>query len=194
MSKDPESFMFTPAEAAYMSGCGSGEFAAMVEMGIVQAEPRSGNWLIDGQEVYRLIRSRFPIVQSGKARMMTCGQHTFMATPEMSSCPGLRKMENGPTGCGRPIRPANTDEVISEIRRLATVRTRRDSKSRRCLNCGRLAKMGRYMRVCEDCLHLRKKSGSRSQNTWNGRRHTCCGSRVSWRHRIGCKAKNIKKF
>lgn len=30
------------------------------------------------------------------------------------------------------------------------------------------------------------QSGSRSEKTWNGQEHTCCGSRGCYRHKVDC--------
>ena len=36
---------------------------------------------------------------------------------------------------------------------------------------------------------MRGEGGSRKEETWNEKRHThsCCGSRVPWRHKVNCK-------
>jgi hypothetical protein len=116
------------------------------------------------------VTGRYPSIGNGKAAWVTCGRHTFMAKRGLDTCPECRK----------PMVPLR-DRTMLDLLAAGS------EEMRRCRRCGKMAHLGYRRRYCQDCLEaVSVTDGSRKQGTWDGTRHTCCGSRSSWRHKGGC--------
>lgn len=171
MEDDSRTHRLSLQEAAALSGMTPTQFRDYFDTGYIDAEYEGGKYRMTDAEAYRLVTMRNPSLAMGRATLLTCGRHTFMAVHGTCSCPA----------CGGQM---------TEADRTATVEHMLLSSLRRCSRCGVLMTMVRWRKICDDCqAHSRRSpNGNRRQETWDGLRHTCCGSSASWRHHEGCRS------